>query len=92
VGYAQQVGSILDVTDRDLPEQRLRVINPVVQRLSDLGVVVVAARDGPLKDARVGRHPGHGMLRDVLLQRAVGQRGPVDVVRPDALTEVLQLL
>ena len=48
--------------------------------------------DGVIKDRGVGRQPGDRELVDIAGERAAGQQSARDVVQPEALSEVVQLL
>ena len=86
----EQVGGPAQVLDRELEEQRL-ALDPGRRLLADR-VVVEAAADRLVEDRRVRREPGDRVLVDVALDHAVVEHLAGDVVEPEALTEVVEVL
>ena len=58
----------------------------------DVAVVVGAGLDGLVEDRRVGGEPGDRVLADVVRERAGVEQAAGDVVQPQALARLVQLL
>ena len=91
VDAAEGVGRAAEVGDRELEEDRLRV-EALALKPGDLLVVGLPAADRLVEDRRVGGQPGDVQVADVAVQGAVVEDPPGDVVEPDALAQVVELL
>ena len=80
---AQDVAGELDVGDRDLLVDLLRV-EALAGQLADLLVVVVRAEDRLLEDRRVRGHAAQRVLAHQPLELAAGDQAAPDLVEPDA--------
>ena len=87
----EQVGGPAQVGDRHLEEERLGV-EALLAQLVHLVVVGVAGGDRLLEDRRVRRQARDRELVDVALQRPVVEHRAGDVVQPEALAEIVELL
>jgi hypothetical protein len=91
VDLLEEVGGAAEVRDRELEEQRFG-LEALLAQLGDLPVVIAAAADRLVEDRGVGGEAGHVEIVDVALQRAVVQDPAGDVVEPEALPQVVELL
>src|SRR6185437_15992361 len=73
-------------------EEQVFAVLALREQFRDRVVVVVSAGDRLVEDRRIGRQAGHVVLSDVFRQRALVEHAAGDVVQPDALAEVVQLL
>jgi hypothetical protein len=60
--------------------------------LADRRVISRAVPDGAIEDGRIRSKPRYRILIDVTLQRSAVQQVARDVVEPDALTQIVELL
>ena len=88
---AQQVARVLDVLDRELEEGLFRVVL-ARENLAQLLVVRVALDERLLEDRRVRGHADDRVLAHQLLQLALMDQAAGEVVDPDALAQLGQLL
>ena len=87
----ENVRGAADVVDRELLEDREGLL-PLGRRAAHVLVVEIRVRDGLLEDRRVRRHPREAVLADQARQLSRGHQVAADVVVPDALAELRQLL
>ncbi len=92
VDGSQDVGGPLDVGDGQAHEDVLGVVDARGEQLADLVVVLAALRDRLLEDGGIAGHPGDVVLGDQALELAAGQQVAADVVEPDRLALVAELL
>ena len=64
----------------------------LLQLLADRGVVGRAVLDRVVEDRRIRGQPGHREFVDVAFERAAVQQVARDVVEPDALAQIVELL
>ena len=86
----EQVGGLLQVFQRKFEEQAL-ARQPAIHQLADCGVVCAAAADRMLEDGRIRGQPGHRQIGDVPRKRAACQQLTGEVVKPQTLTQIVQL-
>ena len=87
----EKVGSALQIVQRQLEEQGL-VGQSLAHQRFDRRVVVGTLADGLFENCRIGSEAGDRQLGDHLLQPAAVQHVARDVVDPQALAGVVQLL
>ena len=90
VDRREEVGGTTQVLDRELEEERFAV-HPGRGLLLDR-VVVGARGDRLVEDRGVRRQPGHRVVVDVRLELPGVEHLPCDVVEPEALAQLVQLL
>ena len=88
---SKQVGGPGEVLERQVEEQLPRPTCRL-ELLADGGVVGGAVLDGVVEDRRVRGEPRHRQLVDVAFERAAVQQVAGDVVEPEALAQVVELL
>ena len=79
----------MNVADRELLVQRLRIERSRVRRFEDL-LVIGASGDGLFEDRRVGGHAAQAVFIDQAAQLAAGDQAAANVVEPHRLAEDLQ--
>ena len=85
---AEGVAGVTDVGGGDQFEGL--AIGPGAIERGQLRVVGGSLGEGLLEDRRVGRLPGEGVLADPSRQIAVGEHGPIDIVKPEGLSGRVQ--
>ena len=91
VDRPEHLGRAGDVGQGQLEEDVLRP-RPLLAQLGDLLVVGVAGADRLVEDRGVGGLTGDVEVVDVALLRPVVEHGAGDVVEPEALSQVVELL
>ena len=87
----EQIGGAAQILEREFHEQRF-ALEARAGLLPDAGVIERGAADGLIEDGGIGGEPGHGELVDVAAQRAIVEYAAGDVVEPQALPQIVQLL
>ena len=91
VDRPKQIGSLSEVLQRQLKEQRLARF-PFLQFLADRVVIIVTVLDGVVEDRGVRSQPRDREILDVAMERAAGQQAAGDVVEPETLAHFVQFL
>ncbi len=92
IDRAQQVGGVLDVLNRQVLVDALRVQVALVGQRLEPGVVIRAVAHRLLEDGRVGGHPLQPVAVDQGLQPPIGQEAALDEVQPWRLAECFERL
>ena len=91
VDRSKQVGGPGDVLQCEVEKERLARFAPT-QLLADRGVIRRAVFDGVVKDRRIRREPRYREFGDVALECAAVKQVACDVIKPEALTEIVKQL
>ena len=87
----EQVGGRAHVLEREFEEKGLAGLAGC-RLLADGSVVIIAVLDGMIEDGRIRGKPSDRELVDVALQAATRDESASDVVEPEALAGVVELL
>src|SRR5437879_2007664 len=88
---AEQVGCLRQIFDCEFEEQRLASLS-LVELAANGRIITRAVLDRVIEDCRVRCESGKRQVGDVAPQSAAGQQVAGDVVEPDALSELMELL
>ena len=85
------VSGLSDVLERQIEEKLLPRL-AFLQLFADRSVVGSAVLDRVVENRRVGRQPGDGQFVDIAAEQAAVQEVPRDIVKPEALAQVVEFL
>jgi hypothetical protein len=91
VNCPKEVGGPAQVVERQFEKQLLPRL-ALLELLADRGVVGSTVLDCMVKDRRVRGQPSHRQLVDIAPEHPAGQQVTGDVVEPDALAQIMELL
>src|SRR5579885_3467249 len=92
INRAEGVGSVLNVAYSQLFIDAVGIEVPIACQLLERVRIVVAAGNRLLEDRRVGSHAPQPVLLDHSLELAARKQVPANVIQPDRLAILLQLL
>ena len=91
VNWPKKIGGLIQILQGQVEEHGLARLACARFVLNGF-IVEIAVFDGVIEDRRVGGEPRHRQVPYVAAERAAGQKPAVNVVKPEALAQIVKLL